>query len=87
MKEPKPAVVLFHFPTARRAALVRSVAHELRSRSYDAGKRYWAKHIKCLSTELKNAGLSRVELTEDLKAYAVAVRREVFSSQPERVSR
>lgn len=71
-----PATV-YYFPMGRRAGLVRETAGELMSRTYAAGKRYWASHVQVIRRELKDSGRSRSEIDKDLKQYAEAVQHEV----------
>lgn len=86
-KAPKPAANVFRFPLERRADLVRATAEELRSRSYDAGRRYWSSHVRAMRKTLREQGLSRDEIAAEINGYALAVRREVFASSPVKVSR
>ena len=84
---PKTAAIVFRFPLYRRTDLVRATAAELRSRSYDAGRRYWSSHVQKLRRDLRASGLPRAEITSEINAYTVAVRREVFASSPVKASR
>lgn len=84
---PKPAAIVFRFPLDRRADLIRATAEELRSRSYDAGRRYWNAHVRSLRKTLREQGRSRDEIASEINRYTLAVRREVFASSPAKVSR
>ena len=85
-KEAKPAATIFRFPLARRTDLTRETAAQLHCRPFSAGKRYWAPHVTAIHKDLRSTGLSHAEAESEIKAYAQAVRREVFSSRPMRIS-
>lgn len=78
--------VVFHFPMARRANEVRAAARHLLSRSYEDGRRFWSSHIQSVRRRLKEAGLSRSEIDQEIVAYSRAVRNEACSSLPGRIA-
>jgi hypothetical protein len=80
-------VIMFHFPLARRADLIRETVKELAGRSYAQGKRYWSQHVQKVRKDLKAAGRSPQDIEAEITAYAQAVRRGLFSSTPERATR
>ncbi len=82
----RPAIV-YRFPLARRADLVRRAAGELCNRAYEDGRRYWTLHAKDMRRQLKAAGLSRSEIEKEMDAYSQAVKFEVYAAFDRRVSR
>lgn len=83
----KGPAILYRFPLARRADLVRSTAGELCNRAYEDGRRYWNAHAQKMRRQLKATGLSRSEIDKDMAAYSQAVRLEVYAAFPGRMSR
>ncbi len=81
-----PAMI-YRFPLARRADLVRATAHELCIRAYEDGRRYWNAHAKDMRRRLKATGLSRSEIEKEMDAYSQAVKFEVYAAFDKRVSR
>jgi hypothetical protein len=83
----KGPAVIFRFPLARRADLVRATARELCDRAYEDGRRYWTAHARDMRRELKAAGLSRSEIEKEISAYSRAVREQVYAAFQMRASR
>ena len=81
-----PAIV-YRFPLARRADLVRNTAGELCGRAYEDGRRYWNVHAREMRQQLKAAGLSRSEIDQEITAYSQAVKFEVYAAFDRRASR
>lgn len=79
--------ILYRFPLARRADLVRGTARELCNRAYEDGRRYWNAHAQKMRRELKAIGLSRSEIEKEMTAYSQAVREEVYAAFPGRMTR
>jgi hypothetical protein len=83
----KGAAIVYRFPLARRADLVRRTASELCNRAYEDGRRYWTAHAKDLRRELKLSGLSRSEIEEEIATYSHAVREQVYAAFQVRATR
>lgn len=79
--------IMYRFPLARRADLVRRTAGELCNRAYEDGRRYWTLHAKDVRRQLKASGLSRIEIEKEMDAYSQAVKFEVYAAFGRRASR
>lgn len=65
---------VFVFPPARRLDLVRTAVAGLLERDYAGGKRFWLKHTRELTRDLRDAGVKRDEIQRLLTDYARSVR-------------
>lgn len=65
---------VYVFPPARRMDLVRSAVAGLLDRDYAGGKRFWLKHTRELTRDLRDAGVKRDEIQRLLTDYARSVR-------------
>lgn len=86
-KARKGPAIVFRFPLARRADLVRATANHLGSSTYEAGRRYWTSHAQKIRRDLRAAGLTRREIDEEITSYSRAVTAAVYAAFPGRMTR
>jgi hypothetical protein len=71
------SATVFNFPLHRRAAFVRQTATELASRDYQAGRKYWAGHVRALRQQMRNEGVIKEQIDLEIERYTQAVANDI----------